>query len=114
VGSRHPILVVFAPISVNPMPLHPGMEYYCRTIDSGLVGLLIIAVKLLPAKIDVSAKVVLNVSVSRDIHALRSGCVALLLGHRIVVVTTRVVPTWRDCCYRYSLRAPCDPAGIRG
>jgi hypothetical protein len=101
-------------MSVNPMPLHPRMEYYCYTIDWGLIGLLIIAVKLLPAKINVSAKVVLNVSVSRDIYALRLGYVALLLGYRIVIVTARVVPTRRDCCYRYSLRAPCDPAGIRG
>jgi hypothetical protein len=90
------------------------MEYYCYTIDWDLIGLLIIAVKLLLAKIDVSAKVVLNVSVSRDIHALRLGCVTLLFGHRIVVVTARIVPIRRDCCYRYSLRAPYDPAGIQG
>jgi hypothetical protein len=90
------------------------MEYYCCTIDWGLIGLLIIAVKLLPAKINVSAKVVLNISISRDIHALRLECVALLLGHRVVVVTARVVPTYRGCYNRYSLRAPYDPAGIRG
>jgi hypothetical protein len=105
---------VFALMSVNPMPLHPSIEYYCCTIDWGLIGLLIIAVKLLLAKIDVSAKVVLNISVSRDIHALRLECVALLLSHRVVVVTARVVPTCRGCCDRSSLRAPYDPAGIWG
>jgi hypothetical protein len=79
-------------MSVNPMPLHPRIEYYYYTIDWGLIGLLVIAVKLLLAKIDVSAKVVLNISVSRDIHALRLECVALLLGHRVVIVTARIVP----------------------